>query len=87
MCDAHSVVLPVRWIGKENMVEPNGWVDKRYLDPTFSLLPVKPPEINTLSLPCTKNYLKPVGHELKTVIILSQHIIMEDIKDRRNKNP
>ena len=67
MSDANSVVLPMGWISEENIVEPNGWVDKRYLDPTFSLLPVKPPEVNTLSLPRSKNYPKPVGHKLKTV--------------------
>ena len=61
---SHCVVLPVVWIGEEYVVEPNGWVDERYFDPAFSLLPVQPPKVNPLSLPRPKNYLKPVGHKL-----------------------
>ena len=61
---AHCVVLPVVWIGEKYIVEPNGWIDERYVDPAFSLLPVQPPKVNPLSLPCPKNYLKPVGHKL-----------------------
>ena len=52
------------WVGEEYVVEPNGWVNERYVDPAFSLLPVQPPKVNPLSLPRPKDYLKPVGHKL-----------------------
>ena len=52
------------WVGEEYVVEPNGWVDERYVDPAFSLLPVQPPKVNPLSLPRPKHYLKPVTHKL-----------------------
>ena len=67
------------WISEEDIVEPNGWIDEWYLDPTFPLLPVQPPEVNTLSLPRTKDYLKPVGHKLKNKAIVkstSYHSIL-----------
>ena len=62
--ESHCVILPVVWVGEEYVVEPNGWVNERYVDPAFSLLPVQPPKVNPLSLPRPKDYLKPVGHKL-----------------------
>lgn len=52
------------WVGEKQVVEPKCWIDQWYLDPALSLLPVEPPEVDTFSLPCTKDYLKPVGDKL-----------------------
>ena len=68
MTGCHCVILPVVWIGEEYVVEPNGWVNERYVDPAFSLLPVQPPKVNPLSLPRPKDYIKPVGHKLGKII-------------------
>ena len=65
---SHCIILPVVWVGEEYVVEPNGWVDERYVDPAFSLLPVQPPKVNPLSLPCPKHYLTPVSHKLEKII-------------------
>ena len=62
--NAHSIILPVIRVSEEDIIEPNGWIDQRYLYPTFSLLPIQPPEVNTFRFPCTKDYIKPVGHKL-----------------------
>ena len=64
------------WVGEEYVVEPNGWVDERYVDPAFSLLPVQPPEVNPLSLPRPKNYLTPVGYKLERILQDMQYIQM-----------
>ena len=67
MNEAHCVILPMVWVGEKYVVEPNGWVDKGYVDPAFSLLPVQPPKVNPLSLPCSKDNLTPVGHKLSKI--------------------
>ena len=69
---AHSVVLPMIRVSEEDVIEPEGWVDQWHLDPVLSLLPVQPPEVNTFSLPRTKDYLKPVADKLDTITRFNQ---------------
>ena len=63
---SHCIILPVVWVGEEYVVEPNGWVDERYVDPVFSLLPVQPPK----SIPSASLAPSTISNQLITNYII-----------------